>query len=157
MCAVTFLPHAPGSKNPYRCFRWRNCFNFLAIVADLFSLTQRGRVMGWMQMAFAASLVFGLPLSLFIASAFSWQMAYGVIGSLGVLALILIVILIRPLENSLSKRPSPWNHILSNLQKPSYWTVYGANILIVDGDVTFMTFNAAFLTNNLGIADSQLL
>lgn len=127
-----------------------------AIVADLFSLTQRGRVMGWMQMAFAASLVFGLPLSLFLASTFSWQMAYGVIGSLGVLALILIVILIRALENSLSNRPSPWNHILSNLQKPSYWTVYGANILIVDGDVTFMTFNAAFLTNNLGIADSQL-
>jgi predicted MFS family arabinose efflux permease len=127
-----------------------------AIVADIFSLSHRGRVMGWIQMAFAASLVFGLPLSLFIASSFSWQMAYGMIFSLGILALLLVVFLIRPLENPSSELSAPWNHIFSNLKKPSYWTVYGANILIVGGDVIFMTFNAAFLTNNLGLAESQL-
>jgi predicted MFS family arabinose efflux permease len=128
------------------------CF---AMVADLFSLSQRGRVMGWIQMAFAASLVMGLPLSLFIASSFSWQMAYAMIFCFGVLALLLITFLIRPLSNSTELSP-PWSHIFSNLRKSSYWTVYSANILIVGGDVIFMTFNAAFLTNNLGLSESQL-
>ena len=128
------------------------CF---AMVADLFSLSQRGRVMGWIQMAFAASLVMGLPLSLFIASSFSWQMAYAMIFCFGVLALLMIIFFIRPLSNSTELSP-PWSHIFSNLRKSSYWTVYSANILIVGGDVIFMTFNAAFLTNNLGLAESQL-
>jgi predicted MFS family arabinose efflux permease len=127
-----------------------------AMVADLFSLAQRGRAVGWIQMAFAASLVIGLPLSLFIAISFSWQMAYGMIAGIGVIALLLVVFLIRPLEKSSPESSSPWNHLFSNLKNPSYWTVYGANTLIVGGDVIFMTFNAAFLTNNLGIADSQL-
>lgn len=129
------------------------CF---AMVADLFPLSQRGRVMGWIQMAFAASLVIGLPLSLFIASSFSWQMAYGLILSLGILALLMVLVLIRPLKNSSTSFSPPWEHLISNLKKPSYWTVYSANMLIVGGDVIFMTFNAAFLTNNLGLADSQL-
>ncbi|WP_209329766.1 MFS transporter [Lunatimonas salinarum] len=129
------------------------CF---AMVADVFSLSQRGRVMGWIQMAFAPSLVMGLPLSLYIASSFSWKMAYGMIFSFGVLALLLVVFLIRPLENPASQFSAPWDHIISNLKRSSYWTVYGANILIVSGDVIFMTFNAAFLTNNLGLTDSQL-
>ncbi|GMQ30760.1 MFS transporter [Algoriphagus confluentis] len=129
------------------------CF---AIVADLFPVSQRGRVTGWIQMAFAASLVIGLPLSLFIASSFSWQMAYGLILSLGILALLMVLVLIRPLKNSSTSFSPPWEHLISNLKKPSYWTVYSANMLIVGGDVIFMTFNAAFLTNNLGLADSQL-
>ncbi|TDQ19472.1 putative MFS family arabinose efflux permease [Algoriphagus boseongensis] len=129
------------------------CF---AMVADLFPLSQRGRVTGWIQMAFAASLVIGLPLSLFIASSFSWQMAYGLILSLGILALLMVVVLIRPLGDSETGFSTPWVHIISNLKKPTYWIVYSANLLIVGGDVIFMTFNAAFLTNNLGLDDSQL-
>lgn len=129
------------------------CF---AMVADLFPLSQRGRVTGWIQMAFAASLVIGLPLSLFIASSFSWQMAYCLIFGLGILVLWMVIALIRPMGSSSIGFSAPWEHIISNLKKPSYWTVYSANMLIVGGDVIFMTFNAAFLTNNLGLSDSQL-
>ena len=41
-----------------------------ALVADLFPLDQRGRVTGWLQMAFAASLVAGLPISLLLQALF---------------------------------------------------------------------------------------
>src|SRR5690606_23556355 len=40
----------------------------MAIVADLFPLEQRGRVMGFMQMGFGASQVLGIPISLFLAN-----------------------------------------------------------------------------------------
>ena len=39
----------------------------MAIVADLFSFQQRGRVMGFMQMGFGASQVLGIPISLAIS------------------------------------------------------------------------------------------
>jgi len=45
----------------------------MAIVADLFPLEQRGRVMGFMQMGFGASQVLGIPISLYIANAWGWQ------------------------------------------------------------------------------------
>ena len=38
----------------------------MAIVADLFPITQRGRVMGFMQMGFGASQVLGIPISLYL-------------------------------------------------------------------------------------------
>jgi len=40
----------------------------MAIVADLFTLDRRGRVMGFMQMGFGASQVLGIPIGLFIAN-----------------------------------------------------------------------------------------
>src|SRR5215203_3324010 len=39
----------------------------MAIVADIFPLEQRGRVMGFMQMGFGASQVLGIPIGLFLA------------------------------------------------------------------------------------------
>jgi predicted MFS family arabinose efflux permease len=40
----------------------------MAIVSDIFSLNQRGRVMGFMQMGFGTSQVLGIPISLFVAN-----------------------------------------------------------------------------------------
>ena len=127
-----------------------------ALVADLFTLEQRGQVMGWIQMAFAASLVIGLPLCLFLASSFSWQLSYGLIFGLGSLALLLVSFIIRPSKKHSTRLSSLWAHLFQSLRRSSYWTVFGANILIVGGDVIFMTFNAAYLTYNLGIEESEL-
>jgi len=43
----------------------------MAIVADLFPLEQRGRVMGFMHMGLGASQVLGIPISLYIANAWA--------------------------------------------------------------------------------------
>src|SRR4249920_3912562 len=40
----------------------------MAIVADLFPIEQRGRVMGFMQMGFGASQVMGIPVGLYLAN-----------------------------------------------------------------------------------------
>ena len=40
----------------------------MAIVADLFSIQQRGRVMGFMTMGFGASQVLGIPIGLYLAN-----------------------------------------------------------------------------------------
>src|SRR5690606_32507818 len=45
----------------------------LAIVTDLFLLEQRGRVMGFIQMAFATSQILGIPLGLYFANNWGWH------------------------------------------------------------------------------------
>src|SRR5579871_3238453 len=57
----------------------------LAIVTDLFPLQLRGRVMGYIQTAFAASQVFGIPVGLFLANRWSWHVGFGAIVGLAVL------------------------------------------------------------------------
>ncbi|MEI8280549.1 MAG: MFS transporter, partial [Bacteroidota bacterium] len=48
----------------------------MAIVADLYPIQERGRVMGFMQMGFGASQVLGIPISLFLANSWGWQMPF---------------------------------------------------------------------------------
>src|SRR5258707_6354010 len=45
----------------------------MAIVADLFSIQQHGRVMGFLQMGFGASQVLGIPVGLYLANAWGWH------------------------------------------------------------------------------------
>src|SRR3978361_989687 len=58
----------------------------LAITTDLFSLQQRGRVMGFVQTAFAASQVLGIPTGLFLANHWSWHVSFGAMLGLAVFA-----------------------------------------------------------------------
>ena len=48
----------------------------LAIVTDLFSVHQRGRVMGFIQMAFAVSQILGIPLGIFFANHWGWHSSF---------------------------------------------------------------------------------
>jgi hypothetical protein len=48
-----------------------------AIITDLFKMEVRGRVMGFVQMAFAASQVLGLPIGLLLANRFGWHALSG--------------------------------------------------------------------------------
>ena len=45
----------------------------MAIIADLFPLEIRGRVMGDVQTSFAASQVMGLPLGVFLSNRWGWH------------------------------------------------------------------------------------
>ena len=56
----------------------------LAIVTDLFALHLRGRVMGFVQTAFAASQVLGIPVGLFLSNHWNWHVAFGAIVGLSI-------------------------------------------------------------------------
>src|SRR6201991_3121828 len=73
----------------------------LAIVTDLFPLHQRGRVMGWVQTAFAASQVLGIPVGLFLANRWNWHVAFGLIVVLAILVLLAVLMLMKPVNEHL--------------------------------------------------------
>ncbi|MCB0635751.1 MAG: MFS transporter [Lewinella sp.] len=129
-----------------------------AIITDLFAGHQRGRVMGFLQMAFAAGQVGGLPMALFIATQYGWPAAYWFILGLGSLAGGFIAWKLAPVTGHLQQAPPPhpWRPLLTNLADGRYRTVFLNNALLVTGDVLLMTFSAAFITNNLGRPEEDL-
>ncbi len=48
----------------------------MAIITDIFNLQQRGRVMGFVQMAFAGSQILGIPIGLLIADKWGWNYTF---------------------------------------------------------------------------------
>src|SRR5215217_2176535 len=62
----------------------------MAIVADLFDLQQRGRVMGFLQMGFGASQVLGIPIGLYLANIWGWHAPFLWVGAMAIVVVALI-------------------------------------------------------------------
>src|SRR5271155_1724274 len=74
----------------------------LAIATDLFPLEMRGRVMGVISTAFAASQVFGLPAGLYLTSRWDWHAPFFAVIAIGVPAGVLIMLFMRPIVGHLA-------------------------------------------------------
>lgn len=131
------------------------CF---AIITDLFKTTQRGRAMGVLQMASAGSQILGLPLALYLASELDWHLAFWLISAIGIIAVILVLLKIRPVNMHLQRQVTgnPLYHSLKIISNRSYLIVFLNNTLLVSGDIILMAFSSAFCTNNLGVGLDDL-
>ena len=94
----------------------------MAIVADLFALQQRGRVMGFMQMGFGLSQILGIPISLYIAAQSNWQMPFYMIVVLSLTMLVLILFGLEPVRAHLDKKTehSAFKHLLTTVRNRNY-------------------------------------
>src|SRR4029078_6963753 len=68
----------------------------LAIATDLFPLQMRGRVMGFIQTAFAATEVLGLPAGLYFANHWDWHAPFFAIIAVAVPAGLVIALKMKP-------------------------------------------------------------
>src|SRR6201999_259683 len=73
----------------------------LAIITDLFPLHLRGRVMGFVQTAFAASQVLGIPVGIFLANHWNWHVAFGAVVGMAVVTIIAVLLIMRPVNGHL--------------------------------------------------------
>ena len=62
----------------------------LAISTDLFPPPMRGRVMGLIQTAFAASQILGIPIGIYLSNHWNWHMPFLALVALGLLGGLLI-------------------------------------------------------------------
>lgn len=131
------------------------CF---AIVADLFETDQRGRVIGYVQIAFAASLVAGLPLALYLATNFNWHITYWIFFGCGLFVLIIVFLKINAINEHLhiKEKENLLKHSFNIIRNRNYLIVFLNNIFLVLGDAMFMTFGSAYSTNNLGVRLNDL-
>ncbi|MBK8635119.1 MAG: MFS transporter [Saprospiraceae bacterium] len=129
-----------------------------AIITDIFALEVRGRVMGFTQMAFAASQILGLPIGLYLANEFGWHAAFWMIVIVGSVVGLIIFIYMKPINAHLeaNKGQNPIKHLLSTVTNPDYIKVFLSTTLLATGGFMLMPFGSAFSTNNLGISIDDL-
>jgi predicted MFS family arabinose efflux permease len=129
-----------------------------AIVTDLFKIEVRGRVMGFLQMAFAGSQVLGLPIGLYLANTLGWHSPFLMIVAVSVIVGIVIVIYMKPIDKHLhlQTKANAIVHFVTTISKPDYLKAFTATVLLATGGFMLMPFASAFSVNNLGISLDKL-
>src|ERR1700678_3955212 len=129
-----------------------------AIVTDLFALEMRGRVMGVIQTAFAASSVMGIPVALLLSTRWGWNAPFFMI--VGVSALVggLIQVYLRPVNEHLKHHPdrSPLHHLMHTLSNRLYLQGFGTTGLLSVGGFMLMPFMSVFMVHNIGLPVEKL-
>jgi len=130
----------------------------MTIMTDLFEVNQRGRVMGFVQMAFAASQVLGIPIGLYFANLWGWHSSFLMIVGLAVLIAITIVIKVKPIDKHLALQSdkSAFLHLWHAVSNKSYQTGFIATAFLSVGGFMLMPFSSAYLINNINITPQQL-
>jgi len=129
-----------------------------AIITDLFKLEVRGRVMGFVQMSFAASQVLGLPIGLVLANEFGWHSPFWMIALIGIAVGMVIMVYMKPItEHLLIKSDrNPFQHLVKTLSRSNYVRAFLATTLLATGGFMLMPFGSAFSIHNLGLTMEQL-
>jgi predicted MFS family arabinose efflux permease len=126
----------------------------LAIATDLFPLEMRGRVMGFIQTAFAASQVLGLPAGLFFANHWDWHAPFLAIIAVAVPAGLLIAFGMKPVAAhlALKQERSPFQHLAHTVTEPRYRLAFILMMLLPTGGFMLMPFGTAYMTGNIGLS-----
>lgn len=130
----------------------------MAIITDEFAVHQRGRVMGTVQMAFAASQVLGIPVGLYLANLWDWHAPFLMIVVLALLIGGAILAKMRPVTKHLALQSdrSAFVHLWHTVANKNYQTGFLAIAFLSIGGFMLMPFGSAFLINNVKITQHQL-
>lgn len=129
-----------------------------AIITDLFTIQVRGRVMGFVQMSFAASQVLGLPIGLYLANHLGWHAPFWMIAIVGALAGVVLFAKMKPVDAHLKagKQQNAMQHLVHTVSQKNYLRAFLATTLLATGGFMLMPFGSDFTTNNLGLTLDEL-
>lgn len=129
-----------------------------AIISDVFSFELRGRVMGFIQMAFASSQVLGIPVGLYLANHYGWHSPFFMIVGVSVVVYLMVVYKMKPIDGHLQHRQE-----LKTLQRlgkvvanRNYQLAFLTTFFIATGGFLILPFSSAFLVYNVGLTEAQL-
>lgn len=122
-----------------------------AITTDLFEVQQRGRVMGFVQMAFSASQILGMPIGLKLATQLNWHAPFILIVSISLIVYVIIALKLKPITEHLKiKRDrTAFQHFKHTVRQRRYLIGFAATSLLATGGFMLMPFGSAFSVNNL--------
>lgn len=130
----------------------------MAIITDVFSFQQRGRVMGFVQMAFAGSQILGVPIGLVLANNWGWHSTFFMVAGLAFLIGIAVVTKLKPLTGHLKLQhdKNALEHLWHTIRKKDYRVGFLATAILSMGGFMLMPFTSAFIVNNVHISQQQL-
>lgn len=129
-----------------------------AIITDLFPMEVRGRVMGFVQTAFAASQVLGIPVGLVLANAYGWHSPFIMIVVVSLVVGALIIAKLKPVNEHLKLKTekNAFNHLIKTISNTNYLKGFMATCLLATGGFMLNQFGGAFSINNLKLTKEQL-
>jgi predicted MFS family arabinose efflux permease len=129
-----------------------------AIITDLFAFQLRGRVMGIIQTAFAASSVAGIPMGLYLSNRWGWNAPFLLIVAVSVLVGVVMIRFLRPIDAHLKLQQdrTPLRHFMHTLSTPRYLQGFATTALLSTGGFLLMPYMSAFSVHNLGISLQRL-
>jgi len=129
-----------------------------AIITDLFAFQLRGRVMGIIQTAFAASSVAGIPMGLYLSNRWGWNAPFLLIVAISMLVGVVMIRFLRPIDAHLKLQQdrTPLRHFIHTLSTPRYLQGFATTALLSTGGFLLMPYMSAFSVHNLGISLQRL-
>lgn len=130
----------------------------MAIITDIFTLQQRGRVMGVVQMGFGASQVLGIPISLYLANIWGWKSPFIMIVGLSTILALVIMQAMKPVTKHLELQSdrNAISHLWHTVAKRHYRIGFLATALLSIGGFMMMPFGSVYAINNLKVTPHQL-
>jgi predicted MFS family arabinose efflux permease len=130
----------------------------MAIIADLFQLEKRGRVMGFVQMAYAVSQAVGIPVGLFLATNFGWHMPFLMIIALCLIIYVAIIIWVKPINGHLKDRAAfkAFPHLIHTASQKRYIRAFMTTVFLSTGAFLLQPFASSFYVYNVGISENML-
>lgn len=130
----------------------------LAIATDLFAPQMRGRVMGFIQTAFAASQVLGIPMGIYLSNHWDWHVPFLAMAALGTVGGLVVAWQMKPVNEHLKvpQERSAFAHLLHTVVEPRYLLAFITVMFLATGGFMLMPFSSAFTVNNLGISLASL-
>jgi len=125
----------------------------LAISTDLFPPQMRGRVMGLIQTAFAASQVLGLPAGIYLSNQWNWHVPFLAMAAFGLAGGLLVAWKLQPVDAHLGQpqEHSPFMHLFHTVTEKRYLLAFCVTALLTTGGFMLMPFSSAYIVNNMGI------
>jgi predicted MFS family arabinose efflux permease len=130
----------------------------LAIATDLFPPQMRGRVMGFIQTAFAASQILGIPIGIYLSNRWNWHVPFLALVAFGVVGGLLIALYMKPVADHLKipQKHGAFDHLRRTVTEPRYLLSFVSVLFLATGGFMLMPFSSAFTVNNLGISIHDL-
>ena len=130
----------------------------LAISTDLFPPQMRGRVMGLIQTAFAASQVLGLPAGIYLSAKWNWHVPFLAMAAFALLGGVLVTLKMKPVNAHLGlpQEHSPFMHLFHTVTEKRYLLAFLITALLTTGGFMLMPFSSAYIVNNMGISLDHL-
>ncbi len=129
----------------------------MSIVSDIVPPRRRAAGMGIIMGAFAVAAALGVPIGLYLAQKFRWEMPFLLVAGMAAAIWILIFIILPPVRGHLEETARHGFHTFWELLRdPNAGRALVFMSALVMGHITIIPLLAPYLVSNVGLPEGQL-
>jgi predicted MFS family arabinose efflux permease len=131
----------------------------LSIVADIYPFQERGKAIGTLMAAFSAASALGVPVGLYFAFTYSWQMPFIALGILGFVILLIIYFTFPKMTGhfeSLDKDRNLVSTVKAITTDKNQINALLLGFVLILGHFMIIPFIAPYMSRNVGFEQEQL-